>query len=88
MLASTCHTAKMNRTIIVQCSYLHYVKKYQRYEKRHFSIPAHISSCFRVKIGYHVTFEQYRPLSKTMRFNVLKVILAGSGGGEIFFIEI
>ncbi|PHT61154.1 40S ribosomal protein S11 [Capsicum annuum] len=52
-----------------------------RYEKRHSNIPAHISPCFRVKEGDHVIIGQCRPLSKTVRFNVLKVIPAGSAGG-------
>ncbi|PWA39032.1 nucleic acid-binding, OB-fold-like protein [Artemisia annua] len=81
ILAGTCHSAKMVRTIIVGRDYLHYVKKYKRYEKRHSNIPAHISPCFRVKEGDHVTVGQCRPLSKTVRFNVLKVIPAGSSGG-------
>ncbi|KAK1292061.1 40S ribosomal protein S11 [Acorus calamus] len=93
ILAGTCHSAKMNRTIIVRRNYLHYVKKYQRqvkhrysfvfyeYEKRHSNIPAHVSPCFRVKEGDHVIIGQCRPLSKTVRFNVLKVIPAGSTGG-------
>ncbi|PWA50913.1 hypothetical protein CTI12_AA468620 [Artemisia annua] len=81
ILAGTCHSAKMVRTIIVRRDYLHYVKKYQRYEKRHSNIPAHISPCFRVKEGDHVTVGQCRPLSKTVSFNVLKVIPAGSFGG-------
>ncbi|XP_059300275.1 small ribosomal subunit protein uS17 isoform X1 [Lycium ferocissimum] len=81
ILAGTCHSAKMNRTIIVRRNYLHYVKKYQRYEKRHSNIPAHISPCFRVKEGDHVIIGQCRPLSKTVRFNVLKVVPAGSAGG-------
>lgn len=32
ILAGTCHSAKMMRTIIVRRNYLHYVKKYQRWE--------------------------------------------------------
>ncbi|GJS32218.1 retrotransposon ORF1 [Tanacetum coccineum] len=60
ILAGTCHSAKMVRTIIVRRDYLHYVKKYQRYEKRHSNIPAHISPCFRVKEGDHVTVGQCR----------------------------
>uniref|UniRef100_A0A9I9D150 Small ribosomal subunit protein uS17 n=1 Tax=Cucumis melo TaxID=3656 RepID=A0A9I9D150_CUCME len=109
ILAGTCHSAKMVRTIIVRRNYLHYVKKYQRYEKRHSNIPAHIAPCFRVKEGDHVIIGQCRfihelpiylwlytlaplsslflnailcrPLSKTVRFNVLKVIPAGSSTG-------
>ncbi|KAM1508173.1 hypothetical protein ACFX10_017520 [Malus domestica] len=80
ILAGTCHSAKMNKTIIVRRNYLHYIKKYQRYEKRHSNIPAHVSPCFRVKEGDHVTIGQCRPLSKTKRFNVLKVTPAGSSG--------
>ncbi|GJN26472.1 hypothetical protein PR202_gb14404 [Eleusine coracana subsp. coracana] len=89
IIAGTCHSAKMNRTIIVRRNYLHFVKKYQRYEKRHSNIPAHVSPCFRVKEGDHVIIGQCslfiycnRPLSKTVRFNVLKVIPAGSTGGS------
>src|SRR5690348_6900224 len=36
-------STKMNRTIIVRRDYLHYIKKYSRYEKRHTNIPAHCS---------------------------------------------
>ena len=31
ILAGTCHSAKMTRTIIVRRNYLHFIKKYQRY---------------------------------------------------------
>uniref|UniRef100_A0A0E0DI98 Small ribosomal subunit protein uS17 n=1 Tax=Oryza meridionalis TaxID=40149 RepID=A0A0E0DI98_9ORYZ len=73
IIAGTCHSAKMNRTIIVRRNYLHF---------RHSNIPAHVSPCFRVKEGDHVIIGQCRPLSKTVRFNVLKVIPAGSTGGS------
>merc|ERR1712063_159053 len=66
-------TTKMNRTIIVRKNYLHFLKKYNRYEKRHTNIPAHISPCFRTKVGDIVTIGQCRPLSKTVRFNVPNV---------------
>ena len=57
---------------------MHFIKKYQRYEKRHKNIAAHISPCFRCKEGDTVILGQCRPLSKTVRFNVLKVVPAGS----------
>ena len=66
-------STKMNRTIIIRRDYFHYVKKYNRFEKRHRNIPVHISPCFSVKEGDIVTVGQCRPLSKTVRFNVLKV---------------
>ena len=68
----------MNRTIIIRRDYLHYIRKYQRYEKRHKNVPVHLSPAFRVKEGDKVVVGQCRPLSKTVRFNVLKVIPMGS----------
>ncbi|CAF1008303.1 unnamed protein product [Brachionus calyciflorus] len=65
---------KMTRTIVIRRDYLHYVRKYNRFEKRHKNIPAHCSPAFRdVKPGDLVTVGECRPLSKTVRFNVLKV---------------
>jgi len=66
-------STKMKRTVIVRRHYLHYFKKYNRYEKRHRNIAAHLSPCFDVAEGDIVTIGQCRPLSKTVRFNVLKV---------------
>ena len=67
-------STKMQRTIIVRRDYLHYIKKYRRYEKRHRNLPCHLSPCFpNVKEGDIVTVGQCRPLSKTVRFNVLDV---------------
>jgi len=63
----------MKRTIIVRRDYLHYVPKYNRFEKRHTNIPAHLSPAFvGVKEGDVVTIGQCRPLSKTVRFNVVE----------------
>jgi ribosomal protein S17 len=66
-------SAKMRNTIVIRRNYLHYILKYNRFEKRHRNIAAHISPCFRVKEGDIVTVGQCRPLSKTVSFNVLKV---------------
>ncbi|XP_064601815.1 small ribosomal subunit protein uS17-like [Liolophura sinensis] len=64
----------MQRTIVIRRDYLHYVKKYNRFEKRHRNISVHCSPCFRdINIGDVVTVGECRPLSKTVRFNVLKV---------------
>lgn len=66
----------MHRTIIIRREYLHYIPKYNRYEKRHKNLAAHVSPAFRVQEGDHVTVGQCRPLSKTVRFNVVKVAAA------------
>jgi hypothetical protein len=52
-----------------------------RYEKRHSNLSAHVSPAFRVKEGDRVIVGQCRPLSKTVRFNVLRVIPAGASDG-------
>eukprot|EP00921_Rhytidocystis_pertsovi_P013619 GHVQ01022054.1.p1 GENE.GHVQ01022054.1~~GHVQ01022054.1.p1 ORF type:complete len:174 (+),score=19.22 GHVQ01022054.1:181-702(+) len=65
-------STKMKRTVVIRRNYLHYYKKYNRFEKRHKNVSVHCSPCFEVKEGDIVTCGQCRPLSKTIRFNVLK----------------
>merc|ERR1711970_965225 len=65
---------KMNRTAVIRRDYLHYVKKYNRFEKRHKNISVHLSPCFRdTAIGDTLTVGECRPLSKTVKYNTLKV---------------
>mmetsp|Transcript_13535 Transcript_13535/g.19123 ORF Transcript_13535/g.19123 Transcript_13535/m.19123 type:complete len:168 (-) Transcript_13535:104-607(-) len=64
-------STKMKRTIIVRRDYLHYITKYRRFEKRHKNIAVHCSPAFTVKEGDIVTMGECRPLSKTVRFNVV-----------------
>mmetsp|Transcript_16 Transcript_16/g.38 ORF Transcript_16/g.38 Transcript_16/m.38 type:complete len:156 (-) Transcript_16:67-534(-) len=66
-------STKMKRTIIVRRDYLHWIRKYKRFEKRHRNIPVHCSPAFRVRDGDLVTIGECRPISKTVRFNVLKI---------------
>ena len=66
-------STKMERTIVIRRDYLHYVPKYNRYEKRHRNISAHCSPAFKVKEGDIVTVGECRPLCKSVCFNVLKV---------------
>ncbi|CAI2376405.1 unnamed protein product [Moneuplotes crassus] len=64
---------KMHRTIVIRRDYLHYIRKFKRFEKRHKSLKAHCSPAFRVEPGDVVTVGQCRPLSKCVRFNVVRV---------------
>ncbi|PWN18528.1 putative RPS11B-ribosomal protein S11B [Microstroma glucosiphilum] len=73
ILAGRVISTKMTRTVVLRREYLHYVPKYNRYEKRHKNLVAHCSPAFRVEVGDEVTVGQCRPLSKTIRFQVLKV---------------
>jgi small subunit ribosomal protein S11e len=61
-------------TLIIRREYLHFIPKYSRYEKRHKNLAAHVSPAFRVEPGDTVVVGQCRPLSKTVRFNVLRVL--------------
>mmetsp|Transcript_24790 Transcript_24790/g.49548 ORF Transcript_24790/g.49548 Transcript_24790/m.49548 type:complete len:166 (-) Transcript_24790:205-702(-) len=66
-------STKMKNTIVMRRDFLRYIKKYRRFEKRHKNITVHCSPCFEnVKEGDIVTAGQCRPLSKTVRFNVLE----------------
>merc|ERR1711981_1360944 len=68
---------KMNKTVVIRRDYLHYVKKYNRFEKRHKNMSVHMSPCFRdVQVGDVATVGECRPLSKTVKFNTLKVTRA------------
>ena len=73
ILTGVVASTKMKRTIVVRREYMHYVKKFNRYEKRHKNLSAHLSPCFRVEQGDIVTVGQCRPLSKTVRFNVVRI---------------
>ncbi|CAK8694146.1 small ribosomal subunit protein uS17-like [Clavelina lepadiformis] len=68
---------KMQRTIVIRRDFLHYIRKYNRYEKRHRNMSVHLSPCFRdVQVGDIATVGECRPLSKTVKFNVVKVTKA------------
>ena len=66
-------TARMNGSVVVELERLHYVKKYERYEKRFKRISAHLPGCMEVKAGDEVKIMECRPLSKTVSFVVVEV---------------
>merc|ERR1711991_174011 len=74
VLRGVVSSAKMRRSVSVRRDYLHYIRKYNRFEKRHRNLLAHCAPCFTVKEGDMVTVGQCRPLSKCIRFNVVKVV--------------
>lgn len=47
ILRGTVIKMKMQRTIVIRRDYLHYVRKYNRFEKRHCNMSVHCSPCFR-----------------------------------------
>jgi len=79
ILKGVVRSTKMKRTVILRRDYLHFIPKYNRYEKRHKTLAAHVSPAFRVKEGDSVVVGECRPLSKTVRFNVLKIERTSAG---------
>jgi small subunit ribosomal protein S11e len=69
----------MKRTVVIRRDYLHFIPKYNRYEKRFKTLSAHVSPAFRVNEGDTVVVGECRPLSKTVRFNVLKIERSTAG---------
>merc|ERR1712146_357626 len=84
LITGVIKTTKMKNTIIIRKDYLHYIKKYNRFEKRHKNTPVHVSPAFRVKQGDEILAGQCRPLSKTVRFNMLKIIRSMGGDKKGF----
>jgi small subunit ribosomal protein S17 len=66
---------RMRDSVVVVRDYLHYVKKYKRYEKRSSKLHAHSPPCLNVKTGDTVRIAECRPLSKTKTFVVVEVLL-------------
>merc|ERR1712072_428650 len=74
ILRGMCISAnKMRNTIVMRRTYLHYIKKFNRFEKRHSNIAVHASPAFDIKEGDIITAGECRPVAKTVRFNVVKV---------------
>lgn len=66
-------SSKMARTVTVERDYLHYIKKYLRYEKRRSRIMAHNPPCIEARDGDKVRIAECRPVSKEVAFVVVEV---------------
>lgn len=64
---------KPKNTVIVECSHMQYIPKFERYERRNTKIAAHKPVCMAVKVGEKVKIGECRKLSKTKTFAVLGV---------------
>lgn len=63
---------KMSKTVIVERNYLHFLPKYERYERRRSRISVHNPPCVDAKKGDKVKIAECRPLSKTKHFVVIE----------------
>ncbi|MDO9034353.1 MAG: 30S ribosomal protein S17 [Methanoregula sp.] len=64
---------RMMGTVVVERNFMHYIRKYKRYEKRSSKLHAHISPCIGAKVGDMVKIAECRPLSKSTTFVVVEV---------------
>jgi small subunit ribosomal protein S17 len=61
------------RTAIIERDYFHYLPKYERYERRHSRLYAHLPSCIDANVGDVAVIGETRKLSETKAFVVLQV---------------
>ena len=62
---------KARLSAIVGWQYLHFITKYERFERRKTRIAVHNPSCISARIGDTVRIAECRPLSKTKKFVIV-----------------
>jgi small subunit ribosomal protein S17 len=67
-------STKARKTAVVKREFLHFLRKYERYERRHSKINAYNPECISAKEGDMVTIAECRPLSKTKHFVVVEKV--------------
>jgi small subunit ribosomal protein S17 len=72
VLEGTVVSTGMQRTAVVERTLLHFVPKYERYEKRRRRYLAHAPPCLNVPIGHRVRIAETRPLSKLVSFCIVE----------------
>jgi small subunit ribosomal protein S17 len=71
IIEGTVVSTSMQRTAVVERTLLHFVPKYERYEKRRRRYLAHAPPCLNVPLGHRVRIAETRPLSKTVSFCIV-----------------
>jgi small subunit ribosomal protein S17 len=67
-------STNMQKTAIVGWERRHFLKKYERYEKRKSIVKAHNPVCISANEGNIVKIMECRPLSKTKNFVIVEVL--------------
>ena len=67
-------STKMQKTAKVGWDRRHFLKKYERYEKRKSVLKVHSPSCIGVQEGNIVKIMECKPLSKTKNFVIIEVL--------------
>jgi small subunit ribosomal protein S17 len=72
VLEGTVVSTAMQHTAVVERTLLHFVPKFERYEKRRRRYLAHAPACLRVPVGHRVRIAETRPLSKLVAFCIVE----------------
>jgi small subunit ribosomal protein S17 len=72
VLEGTVVSLSMEKTAVVERTLLHFVPKYERYEKRRRRYLAHNPPCLKVPLGHRVRIAETRPLSKLVSFCIVE----------------
>ena len=72
VLEGTVVSTAMQRTAVVERTLMHYVPKFERFEKRRRRYLAHAPPCLHVPVGHRVRIAETRPLSKTVSYCVVE----------------
>jgi len=72
VLEGTVVSTSMQRTAVVERTLLHYVAKFERFEKRRRRYLAHAPPCLNVPVGHRVRIAETRPLSKLVSFCIVE----------------
>ena len=67
-------SAKARKTAIVKREFLQYLRKFERYQRKHSKISAYNPDCIAAKEGDIVTIAECRPLSKTKNFVIIEKV--------------
>ena len=68
----------MQRTAVVERTLLHFVPKFERFEKRRRRYLAHNPPCLKIAVGRRVRIAETRPLSKTVSFCIVQDLGEGA----------
>ena len=66
---------KMQKTAVIRRDFLHYDRKYKRYERRHGKVSAHNPPCINAKEGERVRAMECRKLAKSVTFVIIETIV-------------
>tara|TARA_Y100000310_G_scaffold342215_1_gene444355 strand:- start:5825 stop:6157 length:333 start_codon:yes stop_codon:yes gene_type:complete len=62
-----------HKTVTVEWPRIHFIQKYERYEKKRSKVHAHNPDCMQAKVGDKVTIVETRPISKMKKFVVVRI---------------